>query len=126
MSLFEKMQRAAKNQYEGMGIRLLTCRITGVNPLKVKINESLELTEELLIFPESLQERVLQVKDYKTTASSGGDICSGSSLTEVTRTCIIQPKLKVGDRLIVSVVGEEYVILDKVGDTNVTISYTAK
>ena len=78
MSLFEKMQRAAKNQYEGMGIRLLICKVTGINPLKVKISESLELTEELLIFPESLQERVLQVKDYKTTASSGGDICSGS------------------------------------------------
>lgn len=126
MSLFEKMQRTAKNQYEGMGIRLLICRVTGVNPLKVKINERLELTEELLIFPESLQERVLQVKDYKTTASSGGDICSGSSLMEVTRTCIIQPKLKVGDRLIISAAGKEYVILDKVGDPNVTISYTAK
>ena len=79
----KRCKELPKHQYEGMGIRLLTCRVTGVNPLKVKISESLELTEELLIFPESLQERVLQVKDYKTTASSGGDICSGSSLTEV-------------------------------------------
>lgn len=126
MSLLKKMQEAAKYQYEGMGIRLLTCRVTGIKPLKVKINENLELTEELLIFPESLQEKVLKVKDYKTTASSGGDICSGSSLSEVIRTCIIQPKIKVGDKLILSVVGEEYVILDKVGDPNVTISYTAE
>ena len=126
MSLFEKMQRTAKHQYEGMGTRLFTCKVTGINPLKVKINENLELTEELLIFPESLQERILQVKDYKTTASSGGDICSGSSLTEVIRTCILQPKIKVGDRLIVSAAGEEYVILDKVGDPNATISYTAE
>lgn len=120
------MQIAAKGQMDGMGIRLSIGMVTGINPLKVKVSQTLELQEDLLVFPEHLQEQILQVKDFKTTPSSGGDICSGSSLSEVTRTCIIQPKLKIGDKLILSVVGEEYVIIGKKGDPNVTITYTTE
>lgn len=95
-------------------------------PIKIKINQKLELPIEAFIFPEHLQEKKLATKDYKTTASSGGDYCSGSSLSEVPREYILTPKLKSGDRLIIININKSWLIFDKVGDPNGTITITQK
>lgn len=95
--------------------------ISNESPYTVQINQKLELPIDAFMFPEHLQEKKLITKDYKTTASSGGDVCSGSSLSEVTREYIIQPKLKKGDLLIIINLGSEWLIFDKVGNPDKSI-----
>lgn len=104
MSIWTQIQKTAKAQVKGLGVKLIIGEVATTSPFSVKINDKLPLTKELLIFPEHLQEQMLQIKDFKTY--------------------VIQPKLKIGDKLMLSVVGEEYFIIDKVGDPDVTITYT--
>lgn len=96
--------------------------ISSTDPIKIQINQKLELPIEVFIFPEHLQEKKLLTKDFKTTASSGGDNCSGSSLSEVPREYVLQPKLKKGDVLIIIQINTTWLIFDKVGDPNGTIT----
>lgn len=98
--------------------------ISSTDPIKIQINQKLELPIEAFIFPSHLQEKKLLTKDFKTTASSGGDHCSGSSLSEVPREYILQPKLTKGDVLIIIQINTTWLIFDKVGDPNGTINIT--
>lgn len=126
MSIDGKMKRAAQEIFAGQNIKIVIGEVTSVSPLEVMLEQRLPLPEKALIFPERLQEQVLEVKDYKTDPCSGGDIGSGGTLTEVTRKYTIQRKLKMGDKLILSVVGEEYLIIDREGDPNATITFTSE
>lgn len=118
----KKMIQGSIDSSVQMGIHYGVISSTG--HLKIQINQKLELPISAFIFPEHLQEKKLLTKDFKTTASSGGDNCSGSSLSEVSRDYILQPKLKKGDIVIIIQINNSWLIFDKVGDPDGTITIT--
>lgn len=125
--MYEAIMKMIQGSIESsvqMGIHYGVISSTG--PIKIQINQKLELPIEAFIFPAHLQEKKLLTKDFKTTASSGGDYCSGSSLSEVPREYILQPKLKKGDVLIIIQINATWLIFDKVGDPDGTITITQK
>ena len=125
--MYAKIAKMIQDGIDGaVNMSILYGAVTSSEPYKIQINQKLELPIEAFIFPEHLQEKILITKDFKTTASSGGDICSGSSLSEETRSYVLQPKLKKGDRLIIINISKSWLILDKVGDPNGTITITQK
>ena len=123
--MYEKIKRIAIDAMgEAFGLELTQGTLLSLNPVKIQINQQMVLPKEYFIFPEHLEEHVLVTKDWKTTASSGGDVCSGSSISEITRTYILQPKLKAGDKLILIKIGSNFLVFDRVGDPNGTITIT--
>ena len=123
--MYEKIKRIAADAVgAASGAELTQGTLISLDPLQIQINQKIILTKEYFIFPEYLQERKLTMKDWKTTASSGGDVCSGSSIAEATRSYILLPKLKAGDKLILIKMGSNFLVFDRVGDPNGTITIT--
>lgn len=104
--MYNEIRKIVKDGLEGINARILFGTVSSVDPFKVLVEQRLELPEKVLIFPEHLQEVKLVTKDLKEY--------------------ILRKKLCLNDKLILINLGQQYLIFDKVGDFDATISITQK
>ncbi|GAA0181417.1 hypothetical protein SH2C18_39530 [Clostridium sediminicola] len=104
--MYNEIRKIVKDGLEGINARILFGTVSSVDPFKVLVEKRLELPGKVLIFPEHLQEVKLVTKDLEEY--------------------ILREKLCLNDRLILINLGQQYLIFDKVGDFDATISITPK
>ncbi|MCT4686089.1 DUF2577 family protein [Vallitalea sp.] len=109
--MYNQIKRIVKEALDGINVRILIGSVSSVSPFSVNIEQRLELPKEVLIFPEHLQEVKFKTKDWKEG-------------TEIEREYILRNKLQKGDKLVLINLGEQYLIFDKVGDIDETITIT--
>lgn len=84
------------------GAELLFGTVGSASPLTVTVDSRFTLPEEALLIPEGLEKLTLRVAHDKGEAS-------------VTEEFILQPGLQAGDKVILTAMGGQYLILDRIG-----------
>ncbi len=84
-------ERAVENS---LAIKLMYGIVTSTAPLKVTVEQRLLLTENMLIFPHSCEEKLIKIGEGEYSISK---------------------KLQTGDKLILLRVGDDFLVIDKVG-----------
>lgn len=108
--MLEAIKQAALGAMDAAGpVVVQLGNVTSINPLKVMVDQRLELTEDFFVVPESLSELKLELKH----THSAGSETTGEALTE---TVILRKGLAVGDKLLLIRMqgGQRYVIMDRV------------
>ena len=87
-------ERVAENS---LSVKLMYGIVASVAPLKVSVEQRIILTENMLIFPKSCEEQSIKIGE-----------------TEY----YVRTKLQAGDKLILLKAGDDFLVIDKVGDYN--------
>ncbi|MEC0171422.1 DUF2577 domain-containing protein [Paenibacillus graminis] len=109
--MLEAIKQAALGAMDAAGPVIVQLGIvTSVNPLKVMVDNRLELTEDFFIIPESLTKFEI---DLKHTHGIDG---SGATKEALVEKIIIRKPLAIGDKLLLIRMqgGQRYVIMDRV------------
>lgn len=109
--MLEAIKQAALGAMDAAGPVIVQLgSVTQINPLKVMVDNRLELTEDFFILPESLTKLELELKH--THAIQG----AGSTEEALKDKIILRKGLEVGDKLLLLRMqgGQRYVILDRV------------
>ncbi|MBY9078313.1 DUF2577 domain-containing protein [Paenibacillus sp. HN-1] len=107
--MLEAIKRAAQEAVAAAGPVIIQMGIvTSVNPLKVIVDNRLELTKDVLLLPESLTELKL---DLSHAHSTGGGM-TGEAMVEP---IILRNGLSAGDKLLLIRMqgGQRYVVIDR-------------
>lgn len=109
--MLEAIKQAALGAMDAAGPVIVQLGVvTGANPLKVMVDNRLELTEDFFLLSESLTKLELDLKH--THAIQG----AGSTQEALKDKIIIRKELEAGDKLLLLRMqgGQRYVILDRV------------
>lgn len=109
--MYNGIRKIVKDSIEGINARILYGTVSSVSPFIVKVDQRFELSKQSLLIPRHLQEVKLRTTDL-------------NDLSQVEKEYIINTKLKLDDKLILINLGEKYLIFDKVGDVDDTITIT--
>jgi hypothetical protein len=109
--MIEAIKQAAIGAVEAAGPVIVQLgHVTSINPLKVMVDQRLELTEDFFIIPESLTK--LEI-DLKHTHGISG---SGTTQEALKDKIIVRKELAAGDKLLLLRMqgGQRYVMMDRV------------
>ncbi|AIQ45625.1 phage protein [Paenibacillus sp. FSL R7-0273] len=108
--MLEAIKQAALGAIDATGpVMVQMGRVVSVNPLKVIVDNRLELTEDFLIIPESLTELKVNLRHTHTSGS-------GTTGEALTSPIILRKALAADDKLLLLRMqgGQRYIILDRV------------
>ncbi len=84
-------QKTVENQ---VSVKLMYAVVTATNPIKVMVDQRLVIAENMLIFPRSCEQKKIQIEGHEL---------------------YINKKLQTGDKIILLKIGDDFLVIDKVG-----------
>lgn len=95
MKLLDIIKTVSERTVEkSLSVKLMYGVVTSTAPLKVTVEQRLILTENMLIFPHSCEEKLMKIGEGEY---------------------YISKKLQTGDKIILLRVGDDFLVIDKVG-----------